>query len=104
MNLRLKDLAKSYHTGKASGIVSVCSAHPIVLRAAIQNGVQINFTVLIEATCNQVNQYGGYTDKQPADFVKLVKKIAIEEGLPLNQLIFGGDHLGPNPWKSLSLE
>ena len=104
MNLRLKDLAKSYQTGKASGIVSVCSAHPIVLRAAMRHGLQTHFTVLIEATCNQVNQDGGYTGKQPADFAKLVKKIAIEEGLPTDQLILGGDHLGPNPWKSLHQE
>ena len=104
MNLRLKDLAKSYQTGKASGIVSVCSAHPIVLRAAMRHGLQTHFTVLIEATCNQVNQDGGYTGKQPADFVKLVKTIAIEEGLPTDQLILGGDHLGPNPWKSLHQE
>ena len=104
MRLQLNDLAKSYRYGKARGIVSVCSAHPIVLRATIRHGLQTNLTILIEATCNQVNQEGGYTGKRPIDFVKLVKGIAAEEGLPADQLILGGDHLGPNPWKFLNQE
>ena len=104
MRLQLNELAQSYRYGKARGIVSVCSAHPIVLRAAIRHGLQINSTVLIEATCNQVNQDGGYTGKRPKDFVKLVERIAAEEGLPADQLILGGDHLGPNPWKFLNQE
>ena len=104
MRLQLNDLAKSYRYGKARGIVSICSAHPIVLRAAIRHGLQSNFTILIEATCNQVNQDGGYTGKRPKDFVKLVERIASEEGLPADQLILGGDHLGPNPWKFLNQE
>ena len=104
MRLQLNELAQSYRYGKARGIVSVCSAHPIVLRAAIRHGLQINSTILIEATCNQVNQDGGYTGKRPKDFVKLVERIAAEEGLPADQLILGGDHLGPNPWKFLNQE
>lgn len=104
MRLQLNDLAKSYRSGKAHGMVSVCSAHPLVLRAAIRHGLQINFTILIEATCNQVNQDGGYTGKRPTDFVKLVERIAAEEKLPADQLILGGDHLGPNPWKFLHHE
>jgi D-tagatose-1,6-bisphosphate aldolase subunit GatZ/KbaZ len=55
--------------------------------------------MLIEATCNQVNQFGGYTGMQPVDFVALVNRIAAEEGLPNEKIIFGGDHLGPNPWR-----
>ena len=104
MRLQLNELAKSYRYGKARGIVSVCSAHPIILRAAIRNRLQNNSTTLIEATCNQVNQDGGYTGKRPKDFVKLVERIAAEEGLPADQLILGGDHLGPNPWKFLNQE
>ena len=87
MRLQLNELAKSYRSGKARGIVSICSAHPIVLRAAIRHGLQSNFTILIEATCNQVNQDGGYTGKRPKDFVKLVERIAAEEKLPADQLL-----------------
>lgn len=57
--------------------------------------------LLIEATCNQVNQEGGYTGMTPADFRDCVERIARATGFPLARIILGGDHLGPNPWKSL---
>jgi D-tagatose-bisphosphate aldolase class II non-catalytic subunit len=102
MHPALKNLAESRHTGAPRGITSVCSAHPLVIRAAIRRGVATHTAVLIEATCNQVNQEGGYTGMTPADFRRLVLGIAREEGLDPAQLILGGDHLGPNPWKSLA--
>ncbi|MBL0371475.1 D-tagatose-bisphosphate aldolase, class II, non-catalytic subunit [Rhizobium sp. KVB221] len=98
----LKRLAESRRSGKPRGITSVCSAHPLVIRAAIRRGVATGEAVLIEATCNQVNQDGGYTGMTPADFRRLVLGIANEEGLASDNLILGGDHLGPNPWKSLA--
>lgn len=57
--------------------------------------------LLIEATCNQVNQDGGYTGMTPADFRRFVEGIAARTGFPADRLLLGGDHLGPNPWKSL---
>jgi D-tagatose-bisphosphate aldolase class II non-catalytic subunit len=38
----------------------------------------------------------------PNDFRDYVQTIAAELDFPTNQLILGGDHLGPNPWKHLS--
>lgn len=55
--------------------------------------------VLIESTCNQVNQYGGYTGMKPADFVHFVEDIAERNGFLKELLILGGDHLGPSPWQ-----
>ena len=55
--------------------------------------------MLIEATCNQVNQEGGYTGMQAADFRAFVAGLARTRGLPDEHLILGGDHLGPNPWR-----
>ncbi len=83
------------------GITSVCSAHPLVIEAALRRGLAEAMPVLIEATCNQVNHEGGYTGMTPADFRGFVEGIAAEVGFPRAQLILGGDHLGPNPWKSL---
>ena len=83
------------------GIVSVCSAHPLVLEAALRRGKAEGAPVLIEATCNQVNQEGGYTGMVPADFRRFVESIAVGIGFPSDRLILGGDHLGPNPWKRL---
>jgi len=100
----LDQLAPSRKSGHPSGIASICSAHPTVLRAAIRHGVKMGTPVLIEATCNQVNQLGGYTGMRPADFASLVNDIAEEEQCPRDQVILGGDHLGPNPWRHLQAE
>ena len=85
-------------SGAASGIPSVCSAHPLVLEAALRDGLARGTPVLIEATCNQVNQSGGYTGMTPADFVQYVGRIADGLGFPRRDLILGGDHLGPLVW------
>ena len=86
---------------ETTGITSVCSAHPEVIAAALALGRQNGQPVLIEATCNQVNQDGGYTGLRPADFHRLVLDIAAKEAFDPDHLILGGDHLGPNPWKHL---
>lgn len=95
----LQELAAARVSGNPVGITSVCTAHPVVLRAAIRRAKLTRRHVLIEATCNQVNHLGGYTGLTPSDFVGLVLGIANEEGLDQSMIIFGGDHLGPNPWK-----
>ena len=88
--------------GNARGIYSVCSAHPWVIRACVQQAISDGTPLLIEATSNQVNQHGGYTGMRPADFRTLGIAIARDEGLSEERLILGGDHLGPNPWQTLS--
>ena len=84
-----------------AGITSVCSAHPLVLEAACREAQRAGTAVLIEATCNQVNQDGGYTGMTPEGFRAFVLGIATAAGLAAERVILGGDHLGPNPWKAL---
>lgn len=84
--------------GPPRGVTSVCSAHPFVLEAALRHGLARNTPVLIEATCNQVNQFGGYTGLTPAGFARYVGEIADRVGLSRQNLILGGDHLGPLVW------
>ena len=79
----------------------MCSAHPLVLRAAVEQAVADGGWVLVEATSNQVDQFGGYTGMKPADFRELVHAIADQYGLPRERVVLGGDHLGPNTWRSL---
>ncbi len=86
------------------GITSVCSAHPLVIEATLRHAARRGDVVLIEATCNQVNQEGGYTGMRPADFRAFIERIAKEVGFPANRIILGGDHLGPNPWRKLDAE
>jgi D-tagatose-1,6-bisphosphate aldolase subunit GatZ/KbaZ len=86
------------------GITSVCSAHPLVIEATLRHAARRGDVVLIEATCNQVNQEGGYTGMKPADFRAFIERIATEVDFPANRIILGGDHLGPNPWRKLDAE
>jgi D-tagatose-1,6-bisphosphate aldolase subunit GatZ/KbaZ len=97
----LLDLPKRHASGDRVGLTSVCSAHPIVIEAALRQGKADDSPVLIEATCNQVNHQGGYTGMSPADFRAFVEGIADRVGFARERLILGGDHLGPNPWKHL---
>lgn len=91
-------LVSAHRYGLALGLPSVCSAHPLVIETALQHGLRHRRPVLIEATSNQANQYGGYTGMTPADFARSVREMAERVGLPLEQLMLGGDHLGPLPW------
>ncbi|HVJ40390.1 MAG TPA: D-tagatose-bisphosphate aldolase, class II, non-catalytic subunit [Dongiaceae bacterium] len=100
----LTGLATSRQAGHPRGITSVCSAHPLVIEAALRTGQAAGSPVLIEATCNQVNQEGGYTGMTPADFRAFVERIAASVGFDVQNLILGGDHLGPNPWRHLPAE
>ena len=86
------------------GITSVCSAHALVIEAALRRAAADGAVALIEATCNQVNQDGGYTGMTPQDFRAFVETIARTIGFPAERIIFGGDHLGPNPWKNLAAD
>ena len=104
MTVMLNQLAALARSSEPRGVTSVCSAHPLVLRAAIRFGKVFGSTVLIEATCNQVNHLGGYTGMKPQDFADMVNQIAADEGCPRKLIILGGDHLGPNPWRDRPAE
>jgi len=95
MSHPLDELTRAQKLGEPRGIASICSAHPWVLKAALRGAGP----VLIESTCNQVNQFGGYTGMTPADFARFVENIAAQNGFPKGQLLLGGDHLGPSPWQ-----
>ncbi|MFB7598996.1 D-tagatose-bisphosphate aldolase, class II, non-catalytic subunit [Streptomyces sp. NPDC056160] len=102
MQSPLSEVVRRHKAGQPQGITSVCSAHPLVIEAAVVQARETGGHVLVEATSNQVDQYGGYTGMRPADFRDLVYGIAAESGLPLDRVILGGDHLGPNRWQSLT--
>ena len=100
----MKRLIQRHKAGQDGGICSVCSAHPLVIEAALRLDLNSARNVLIEATSNQVNQFGGYTGMQPAGFRDYVLAIAREVGFPAERLILGGDHLGPNCWQHETAE
>ena len=96
----LLELVERHRAGEPLGIYSVCSAHPLVLRSALAHAQAVGGYALIEATANQVNQFGGYTGLRPADFRDLVRSLQDEMGLPRERVLLGGDHLGPTAWQS----
>jgi D-tagatose-1,6-bisphosphate aldolase subunit GatZ/KbaZ len=96
----LDSVIAAHKRGDPVGIASLCSAHPTVIRAAFQQARRLKRPALIEATCNQVNQYGGYTGMTPADFRRFVEDLARQAGFPPEQILLGGDHLGPNVWQA----
>ncbi|MFA7819514.1 tagatose-bisphosphate aldolase subunit KbaZ [Aeromonas dhakensis] len=94
------DLVAQHKQGEQVGIYAVCSAHPLVLEAALRLAAQGDQLLLVEATSNQVDQFGGYTGMTPADFRDLLHRLAAECRFPVQRLVLGGDHLGPNRWQS----
>ncbi|WP_322506709.1 class II D-tagatose-bisphosphate aldolase, non-catalytic subunit, partial [Anaerolinea sp.] len=95
----LLEMVAAQKQGMARGIPSICSAHPAVLSAACHLARRNGAPLLIETTCNQVNHEGGYSSMTPADFVRFLGEILEQEGIPPQQVILGGDHLGPYPWR-----
>jgi len=97
----LLEIVQRHKAGESVGIYSVCSAHPLVLEAALRLARGTDSIALIEATSNQVNQDGGYTGMRPAAFRERVLALATVVGLPHDRVVLGGDHLGPNCWQRL---
>lgn len=64
-----------------------------MLEAAIRYASANQTPLLIEATSNQVDQFGGYTGMTPADFRGFVCQLADSLNFPQDALILGGDHL-----------
>lgn len=100
----LQQLIESNLKDSAACSPSICSAHPDVLAASCLLAKAHDRDLIIEATSNQVNQFGGYTGMLPADFIEAVQKIATDVGYPAERIVFGGDHLGPQVWRKESAD
>lgn len=99
MKDKLRDMIARRMRGEVCGIASYCTANDLVIEACMQQAQKDNQVVLIEATANQVNQFGGYTGMKPEDFKNFVYGIADKIDFPHDKIILGGDHLGPLTWQ-----
>jgi D-tagatose-1,6-bisphosphate aldolase subunit GatZ/KbaZ len=97
--MNVHELIERNRNGESIGLPSFCTANQHVLEATLGFAAENDLPVLIEATCNQVNQEGGYTGMKPADFASWVARLASHAGVNTDQLLLGGDHLGPNTWR-----
>ncbi|WP_242111820.1 D-tagatose-bisphosphate aldolase, class II, non-catalytic subunit [Luteimonas aquatica] len=95
----LQSLVAAHRRGAPVGLYSVCCSHEQVLLAAMQVARRHDTVLLIEATSNQVDQFGGYTGMTPAQFRAFVLELARAQDFPAERLVLGGDHLGPNAWQ-----
>jgi D-tagatose-1,6-bisphosphate aldolase subunit GatZ/KbaZ len=95
----LTEMVEQHKRGNANGIYAVCSAHPLVLEAAIRYAHSHQTPLLIEATSNQVDQFGGYTGMTPADFHGFVCQLAV--AFPDVTADPRRRSSGPNRWQNL---
>ena len=93
-----------YKNGKHSGVFSVCSSNKLVIETAMDKLKGTDMHLLVEATANQVDQFGGYTGMKPIDFKQYMYDLCDVNNFPKDQVILGGDHLGPLTFRNLTTE
>ena len=96
---RLREIIRRNRRSEKVGVYAVCSAHPSVIAAAVQQAAEDESVLHVESTSSQVNQLGGYTGQTPSQFAEFVHSAARQGGLPQDRVLLGGDHLGPYPWR-----
>ena len=96
----LHHLRADHLAGRRGGLYAVCSSRREVLEAAIALARDHGRPLLVEATANQVNQFGGYTGMTPEAFASSLRAMAAAMDFPQENLLLGADHLGPYVWKN----
>jgi D-tagatose-1,6-bisphosphate aldolase subunit GatZ/KbaZ len=96
---RLRNVLRGNRESRRGGTYAVCSAHPAVIEAAIQESLADGLFLHVESTSSQVNQFGGYSKLTPSQFAQWIYSAAKNAGLPADRVLLGGDHLGPYPWR-----
>lgn len=100
----IKEIVARYKKGEKAGIFSVCCSNQYVIEAAMERLIDKDIPLLVEATANQVDQFGGYTGMKPVDYVNYIYNIADKIGFPRERIILGGDHLGPLTWTNIDAD
>src|SRR4051794_2959714 len=98
VSAELLGVLRRHKEGEPVGVTSICSAHPLVLRAALAQARDDGSVALVEATSNQVDQFGGYTRMGPGDFRDFVPQLPEAGGPPPGRVGLRGDQFGPEPW------
>ena len=101
---KIQQIISNYKNGIHDGIVSVCCSNKFVIEAAMDKLRDKDIALLVEATANQVDQFGGYTGMKPIDYVNYIYNIADKIGFPRERIILGGDHLEPLTWTGIDAD
>jgi D-tagatose-1,6-bisphosphate aldolase subunit GatZ/KbaZ len=99
-SLLLQNVVRCNRLSGKAGVYAVCSAHPRVIEAAIQQAIDDDSVLHVESSSSQVNQFGGYSGQTPRQFANFVASASQQAGLPAKRVSLGGDHLGPFPWRA----
>ncbi|MGG7058273.1 class II D-tagatose-bisphosphate aldolase non-catalytic subunit [Clostridium nigeriense] len=98
---QIKGMVNRYKSGNIEGVFSVCCSNSYVIEAAMTRILDKDMPLVVEATANQVDQFGGYTGMTPKDYVNYIYELADKVSFPKERIILGGDHLGPLTWKNI---
>ena len=101
---KIQEIISNYKNGKHDGIVSVCCSNQYVIAAAMDKLRDTDISLLVEATANQVDQFGGYTGMKPAEYRDFILQLCKDNNFPEDRVILGGDHLGPLTWTNIEPE
>lgn len=104
MKHKIQEIIENRRASNIKGVISICTASPLVIEASMELYKDKLSPLIIEATANQVNQEGGYTGMNPEDFRNFILGIAKKNDFPQGRIILGGDHLGPLTWVKLPEE
>ncbi len=83
----LTEMVRQHKAGKTNGIYAVCSAHPLVLEAAIRYASANQTPLLIEATSIRWTSSAVIPEMTPADFRGFVCQLADSLNFPQDALI-----------------
>lgn len=97
----IRNMVNKYKEGEIQGVFSVCCSNNYVIEAAMKKLLNEDMLLVVEATANQVDQFGGYTGMTPKDYVNYIYKLADKVSFPKERIVLGGDHLGPLTWKNI---
>src|SRR5438045_6544831 len=89
---RPREILRTNRESRRGGTYAVCSSHPAVIEAALQQSLADESLVHLESTSSQVNQFGGYTRSTPSQFAQWIHSKAKTIGLPASRILLGGDH------------
>lgn len=101
---KIQQIISNYKNGRHDGIVSVCCSNKFVIEAAMDKLRDKDIALLVEATANQVDQFGGYTGMKPSEYRRFILELCKKNNFPEDRVILGGDHLGPLTWRDIDPE
>jgi len=97
----LAEILRHQNQGQPRALYAACTANGFAIQAVLQQARRDGTPALIESTPGQVNLSGGYSGLTPDFFRRQVLQMAAENGLAPGQVILGGDHIGPHPWRHM---